>query len=1261
MQYLCYTIFRKNRITFREGIVLIKFSVKKPFTVFVLIAVVFIFGYGGFKNMKPDLLPSMDLPYVIVITAYPGASPEKVETAVTKPLERTMASLENLEHISSESSDNVSVIFLEFSDNANLEATTVDILEKADQVEGTFDDMIGTPLILKMNPNMLPIMVAAVDREGMQTAELSRFVKDELQVKLEGIEGVATLRTSGLVDEQVNAVLKDDKIAAANERVAYAVRSEFGKNRKELADGKAELETKLSDLKQASTDLANGVQEFASKISSGQTELDANKSKLEQGRTLLSLELAAAQELLQTLIEQQQNLQEIIDAAGGAGSSPAEEAELAVILGAIDQIQTNTTDWQTQLAALEAGAAKLAEAQAQLNGATISTQYDMASGAAQIAAAQATLTAAQVQIESGLEQMDEARDKALEQADLNDIITLETLSQVLYAQNFSMPAGYVHEGGTDWLVRVGDDLDSLEYLSASALLDFGIDGLEPICLGDVAEVFITDNLDQLYAKIDGKDGVTLTFNKQSDYSTAEVSDNIKAKFEELAEKYPGLTFTPLMDQGDYIYVVIGSILSDLIYGAIFAIIVLFLFLRDIRPTFITLCSIPVSVIFAIVLMYFSGVTINIISLSGLSIAVGMLVDNSIVVIENIFRLRSKGFSAVKAAVTGTAQVAGAITSSTLTTICVFLPIVFIQGMTRKLFTDLALTLSFALLASLLIAMTFVPAISSGLFRNMQPKTNAGMVRFLAVYDRALVWCLKFKPIVFLVVVVLLIGSMYTVIQRGFSYMPEGDEPQLSITVTPPEGTDFNSLRDTTDEVANRILAIDGVETVGAIAGANGMMDIIGLGVLGGADDSGAESATVYVIIDEKNASGNSVKTQIKQATADLDAEVDIQSQSMMSFSGMGGSGITVDIYGETTDALFGSARMIADAARGVEGVTAVDDGIGDSTPEIHFVVDRAKAMAKGLTVAQVYAEVSKALIEERTATQVRIGSDDYDVILVQGSEADLTPEYIKNLSFKTTKRDGTTQEVKLLDIATAQEAQSPVTIDRQEQRRHLAVSVTTAEDASVTIIADRIEQALNSLTLDSDVSYEISGESSTIMNAIRELGWMLVLGIALVYLVMVAQFQSLKSPFIIMITIPLAFTGGFASLLLTGMNLSVVSLVGFVMLVGIIVNNGIVLVDYINQLRAEGAERMAAIREGGATRMRPILMTALTTILGLLMMALAVGTGSEMMQPLAVVCIGGLIYGTFMTLFVVPCFYDGFNKKALRVIDAAELVVDMDA
>jgi HAE1 family hydrophobic/amphiphilic exporter-1 len=582
-------------------------------------------------------------------------------------------------------------------------------------------------------------------------------------------------------------------------------------------------------------------------------------------------------------------------------------------------------------------------------------------------------------------------------------------------------------------------------------------------------------------------------------------------------------------------------------------------------------------------------------------------------------------------------------------------------MTRKLFTDLALTLAYSLLASLLIAATFVPAMASGLFHNMQAKPNTGMKRMLAVYDRMLVWCLKFKPVVFLLVVVLLAGSAYLTIQRGFTYMPEGDEPQLSITVTPPEGSEFAELRDTTDEVANRILAIDGVETVGAIAGANGMMDIIGLGALGGRDDSDAESATIYVIVDEENASGNAVKAQIKAATADIDAEVDIQSQSMMSFSGLGGSGITVDIFGETTEELFASARLVAETVKGVDGVASVNDGIGDSTPEIHFIVDRAKAMAKGLTVAQVYTEVSKALVEERTATQVRIGSEDYDVIIVQGKEADLTPAYIKGLTFQTTKRDGSTAEVKLADIATAVEAESPVSIDRQEQRRHLAVSITTAEGISVTIVADRIEQALSGLTFDDEVSYEITGESSTIMNAIDELGWMLVLGIALVYLVMVAQFQSLKSPFIIMITIPLAFTGGFVALLVAGMGLSVVSLVGFVLLVGVIVNNGIVLVDYVNQLRMEGMDRVEALREGGKTRMRPILMTALTTILGLLMMALAVGTGAEMMQPLAVVSIGGLLYGTFMTLFVVPCFYDVFNKKALRVIDDAELIADMDA
>jgi len=809
----------------------------------------------------------------------------------------------------------------------------------------------------------------------------------------------------------------------------------------------------------------------------------------------------------------------------------------------------------------------------------------------------------------------------------------------------------------DYLVRVGDPIGSIDELSGLLLFDPKLDGVSPVYLSDIAEVFTSDNLDSLYARINGNDGVVISFNKQNIYATADVTDNITTRFEELAAEYPGLKFTSLMNQGDYIHIVVNSILENLLLGAAFAIIILILFLKDIRPTFITLISIPISVMFAIVLMYFSGVTLNIISLSGLAVAVGMLVDNSIVVIENIFRLRTKGFSAVKAAISGTAQVAGAITSSTLTTICVFAPIVFVEGITRQLFTDIALTLAYSLIASLIVAMTLVPAMAGGMFRNMREKPNKTLDRALRVYEKALDWSLRHKAVVLIVSIALLLGSAGLVILRGFSFMPEMDMPQLTVTVSMPEGSTFDELRETSDEVSERLLALDGVKTVGAIANKGSMLSIIGLG--GSSSDKAATSTMMYVMIEEGK-SGNAMGELILEATAGIDAEITLASNAM-SMSMLSGNGITMEIYGNDIETLFTSTRQAASVLEGVDGVAEVDNGIGDTDPEIRFVIDKEKAMEHGLTVAQVFSEVSTALSGDKNVTGVTWDSGTFDVLVSQGNSEELTPDYIKSLEITVTDREGNKSTVLLSDIAEVVYTESPVSISRQDQRRYIAVSATLEEGYNVTRVTQAAEDAMRGENLPQGVSYKFTGENEMIMDAMRDMLYMLLLGILLVYLIMVAQFQSLKSPFVVMFTIPLAFTGGFIALLVTGFELSVVAVVGFTMLVGIIVNNGIVLVDYIIQLRREGAERIAAIKEAGVTRMRPVLMTSLTTILGLITMAIGMGTGAEIMQPVAIVCIGGLTYATLMTLFVVPIIYDIFNKKEIKVVDEADLVVDMEA
>ncbi|MDL2254031.1 efflux RND transporter permease subunit [Ruminococcaceae bacterium OttesenSCG-928-I18] len=1345
-----------------------KFSVKKPLTVFVAVVAILVLGVVSFMNMTPDLLPNINLPYVMVMTPVPGSTPEKVETTVTKPLEQSMASLEHIESVSSTSGENSSLIFLEFSNDVNLDTITVDILQRTTQMAEYWDDTVGTPVILKLNPSMLPVMVLAVDNEGMDTEELSRFTEEQLLSDLEGVPGVASVEASGLVADEIQVALRQERIDALNREVRRAIDAQFEETEEELEEGREEVEEGLDEVEAGLDELDAAVEEAADMAANAQTMMAEAEAKAMQQilqqvsawtREVLTLDETERSlrqyeggfaELDQAAAELQSNISQLEELEKQLGTLSAIEAQFAAQIAAIqndpalsdaekqqqiDAVRNSAeyrqmeaslagldaalsslgTDRQTlsarltesranltsveasitqlnaeltarglnretigvalreieenraklnagiaqlqgTLSQLQAGSMTAAQAEAELERQKMKGILQFSEGTTQLLLAQSELNNALVQIDAGLERIDEERQAAYDRADLDEILSLEMLSQILFADNFSMPAGYVAKDGVQTLVRVGDAFQSVEELEDLVVLDLPIDDLDPIYLTDVADVNLVSNSGNIYAKINGNDGVLLSLSKQSTFATAEVSDNIRDKLDELGEEYPGLSYVSLMDQGDYIRVVINAILQNLLLGAIFAIIVLFLFLRDIRPTFITLCSIPISVIFAIALMYFSGVTINIISLSGLAVGVGMLVDNSVVVIENIYRLRSKGENAVKAAVSGATQVSGAITASTLTTICVFVPIVFTEGITRQLFTDMALTLAYSLMASLVVALTLVPAMSSGLLQNDAGRKSRLLVRVQGLYEKIVSAVLNRKVLVLVSTLVLLVGSVFLIVLRGYIFMPEMDMPEAIVNLTAPEGSTTEDTMEYADDVSERLLELEGVETVGAMLSSTGTGMFAG-GTGGESNDEDTQ-VTMYLLLGEKE-SGIETSRKINEMFEDYPCEVQASGASSMSdyMDALGGSGLSVDVYGEDQDGLLQAARQVAETLEGLAGTQNVLDGIGDTEPEIRFVVDKNLAAAEGLTVAQVYTEVNRALSTENTATSITLEEGETDVIVLSANHNAMTPDSIRNFSFMHENALGEKNRVYLRDIATIVETETTTAVNRLDQRRYITVSAEVGEGYNVGLISTEAERALEDLNLPSGVSYEVTGENTTILDAFEDLALMLLLGILLVYLIMVAQFQSLKSPFIVMFTIPLAFTGGLLGLLVTGMEISVIAAIGFVMLVGIIVNNGIVLVDYINQLRAEGMETRAAIIEAGKTRMRPILMTSTTTILGLSVMALGTGTGGELMQPIAIVCIGGLVYATLLTLFVVPIMYELLNRKKFRVIDEEDLKI----
>ena len=916
---------------------------------------------------------------------------------------------------------------------------------------------------------------------------------------------------------------------------------------------------------------------------------------------------------------------------------------------AVSQMKAQIAQLETMQKQLETGMATIEQAEAMLAEQKLKGLLKMSTAAGKMAAGASTIEAAMTQIESGLDTVEDKREEALRQADLNQIITMDMVSQILQAQNFAMPAGYVQEDGVSYMVSVGEEITELETLRDLLLFDMGMEDVEPIYLSDVAVVALTDNRDETYAKLDGQDGVVLSFEKQSTYATAKTTKNIAERFRELEKEYPGLKFVSLMDQGDYIYLVVESILKNLFLGALFSVLILFIFLRDLRPTFITLCSIPISVVFAIVLMYFSGVTLNMISLSGLAIAVGMLVDNSVVVIENIYRLRAKGANVIQAAVSGAGQVVGAIAASTLTTVCVFVPIVFVEGITKQLFTDLALTMTYALLASLIIALTLVPAMAAGMLRKDKPikESRFGSIG-LKVYRKTLEWALKCKPVVLILAAALLVASAYMSLSKGFIFMPSMDSPMVTVSVEMPEGVDMKKASALADELLARIAKVEGVEEVGAMMQAD-------TGMSAGIATTNYD-VTVYITLESDTMSGAVVAKQIEDDCADMECTVSATS-AIMDMSMLTGSGVSVNIFAGDMATLQNAAQEAARLLERMEGVKSVSDGMEDAAPAYHVDIDRNEAMKHGLTVAQVYMELAAGLTKDGTVASMELDGISTDVVIEKPKGAVLDAQELRDYVFEVTTRDGELKEVPLSDFAKVEPTTSLSSITRLNQRQYMTVTAILEDGYNVTLLTEQAESMLAKADLGKGVTYEFAGENEMIMEAVEQLLLMLLLGMVLVYLIMVAQFQSLKSPFIVMFTIPLAFTGGFIALLLCNMEVSIIALIGFVMLMGVIVNNGIVLVDYINQLRLDGMERREAIMEAGVTRMRPILMTTLTTVLGQLVMAVSKDVGSLMMRPIAVVSIGGLLYATLMTLYVVPCIYDMMNKKELRKIDEKDLEI----
>jgi len=1216
-----------------------KFSVKKPYTVIVAVVLVIILGIVSFTKMTTDLLPSMELPYAIVMMTYQGASPETVETTVTKPVEQSMATISNIKEVNSISSENMSMVILEFEGDTDMNAVSLDMREKLDMIKGYWPDEVGNPTIVKLNPDMMPVMVTAMDSDKLSNTELSELINDKIAPSLEAVDGVASVSSTGLVTEQINAIISEKKINKLNEKIEKALNGQFDEAQNKIDQARAQMESGKNTLDAQRTKANTQLAKAQTALTDGQLSLAQKEVQVTSSITNLKVQKQSLQTSLKTLKTQIAKMEEQAKQVPDAATKMQLAAQ-------IEELKKQETTAKSSIKALDKNLKTLNNALKQIKKGkkTINsklTQFNVQSATAtqKMNDGEIKLAQGEAQLNSSQQQLDSSKEQAKEAANIKNKLTVANVKALLTAQNFEMPAGYISEGNTQYLVRVGDKVTNQKDLANMELLDLGIKGIPPVKLCDVADVAIVDNSADTYCRVNGNNGVVLTVQKQNNYSTADVADKVAAKMKTLTKENKGFHYVNIMDQGVYIDMVTGSVIQNLLMGAILAVFILLLFLKDVRPTIVIACSIPLSVIFAVVLMYFTGITLNVISLSGLALGVGMLVDNSIVVIENIYRLRKEGVPVKEAAITGARGVAGAITSSTLTTISVFLPIVFTTGLTKQLFVDMGLTIGYSLVASLIVAVTFVPMMSAGVLNKVTQKDSKVINKLQILYRKVMTRLLNRKIIVVAVTLALFAGSIFGAMNIGSSLMPSMDSTQMTMTIKMPQGSSMEETASMTDTVMKKVKEIKDVDSVaGMISSGSGISSMTSGG------SSNEDQSSMYVLLKEKKKHTNKeIKKEILKKTKKFDCEVEVQ-ESSMDMSALGGSGISVQIKGNDLNKLRSIGKDIAQIVEDTKGTQNISNGSEETTPDLYVVVDKKKAVKNGLTVATIYQQLSEKLKDASEATTITINEKEYSVNVGNSAKNTLTRDDLKKVKLTGTV-SGKEKEVTLDQVANFRNSDSLSSINRNQQERTLSVTSEIKDGYNVGKVSSAVQKKIKKYNAPKGYSITMKGEMESIQETTGQIGLMLLLAVAFMYLIMVAQFQSLKSPFIILFTIPMAFTGGFLGLLITGKDLSAIAMIGFVMLAGIIVNNGIVLVDTINQLRESGYEFEEAILTAGTMRVRPILMTALTTILGLSTMAIGLGQGAEMMQPMAIVTIGGLIYGTLLTLLVVPCIYGLFNRR----------------
>ena len=1280
-----------------------KFSVKKPFTVLVAVIMVLMLGFVSISNMQTNLLPDVNTPYLMVVTVYPGASPERVESEVSDVMQNALGTVAGVEKVTATSAENYSLLLMQFSDDTDMNSAMVKVSNKVDQTTASLPSSCLTPSIIEYSLNMNAFMTVAVSREGSDVYDLSEFVSDTLVPYVERKGGVSSVSTNGLIEKMVQVQLSQEKIDAINEKLLEVIDVQLADARKQLESAEAQIEAGRKEYNRQFKNYSNTVSDTMMQEMSGQVG-DAIEVVRKQAQALLDsvnqlIAVVQEPEIQQALIDVRDGLQRVMDKFNETGMKDIDSlieivTELRDITdkltGALQQLQQRLNTESGTEGSTAADLADDLQVQQSLNtvyntlndvikamddvpGLTKTFSDAIGNFSQQQMQAYMKFTEAREMLNEYEKQLAEAKqtyadaeEKAMASSDVSKLLDIDTLAQLIYAQNFSMPAGYVKDSsGKSWLLKVGEEYDSIEDISGALLLH--VDGFGDVRLSDVADVEVIDNAEASYTRLNGERAAVLKIYKGATSSASEVSDNCLSAFQDLEAQYDGLHVVVLSNQGNYITIIVKSILSSMVIGAALAIIVLAIFLRDVKPTLVVGFSIPLSVLFAVVLMYFTGMDLNVMTLAGLSLGIGMLVDNSIVVIENIYRLRGRGVPAARAAVQGAKQVGMSVVASTLTSVCVFLPVVFSSSIVKSLMQPMSLCIGYCLMASLIVALTVVPAAASTVLKKAEPKQLKWFDKIQDKYAKSLEWCFRHRALPLLAAVVLLAFCGWRVFSMGVELLPTITSNEAIVTLSTTKDLSKEDSYAIAGKAMEAMLEVDHVEEVGIttdtrVAG----MDIGQLGLPTTITDllNAANSYGTYqvnVMLDE-SLSSSEIETA-RQALEDAlsgieDCTAKVEISGMQELTSQLASGLSVKIYGADAETLSQLSEKVVDIVNDTKGFANATNGLGSGDATINLHIDRDKVRSYGLTVAQVYQQIAAKLTTTTTAqTPVTVDGSTMSVQISNNLDP-VTKENMMDITFETTvmSADGTTSTgtCTLADMATWDTGSAPDSITSEDQTQYVSVTADTLDGYNTTVQARVLEKKLNEFALSDEMpegcSFSMGGESDSVNFMVNEMVQWLSLALPFVYLVMVAQFQSLLSPFIVLFTIPLAFTGGLLGMLFTGQQLTMISLMGFIVLMGTVVNNGIVFVDYANQLRLGGMERRAALIATGKTRMRPILMTTLTTVLAMLQLVFSNDMASQLMSGMAIVIICGLSYATLMTLYIVPILYDIlFRKPPLNV------------